>query len=71
MLDAREPEEPPALALFLLQSQGISITLLPEMLAAPIMKAISAASPPDSECPPVKIRHPIEKWKCRVVTIKQ
>lgn len=41
------------------------------MLAALIMKAIRTASPPDSDCPPVKIRHPIEKWKCRVVTIKQ
>lgn len=71
MLDPQEPEEQPALALVLLRSQGISITWLPEMLATPVMQAISAASPPDSECPPVKIRHPIEKWKCRVVTIKQ
>ena len=27
------------------------------MIATLIMKAISTASPPDSECPPVKIRH--------------
>lgn len=39
-------------------------------LAALIMKAISRTSPPDSECPPVQMRHPMEKWKCRVVTIK-
>lgn len=57
---SQEPEGPAALPVCF-QSIASPRHSVARMLAVLIMKAISTASPSYSDCPPVKIRHPIEK----------